>query len=67
MTPSARAAPLARSATTSGVPPTAEMPSTIPPSSCGVVPPLSRTHWATDEAAPVTLKMPRSTFQCFLS
>ena len=33
MTPSARAAAVDRSATTSGVPPTAEMPSTIPPSS----------------------------------
>ncbi len=53
ITPSARAVPFARSATTSGVPPTAEMPSTIGPRSSGGVPPLARIHSRTALDAPL--------------
>ena len=53
ITPSALAVPLACSATTSGVPPAAEMPSTSEPRSAGTVPPRSRIHCWTELEAPL--------------
>ena len=47
--------PSTRSATTSGVPPAALIPSTICPVRGGTVPPLSRTHAATADAAPLRI------------
>ena len=58
ITPRALALPLARSATTSGVPPAAEMPSTSEPRSAGTVPPPSWIHCATDAAAPLRTSRP---------
>jgi len=53
ITPSARAVPSCFSATTSGVPPAAEMASTICPSSAGGTPPDSRIHSRTALDAPL--------------
>ena len=56
-TPSARAGcPSTCSATTSGVPPVAEMVSTICPTSLVGWPPLSRTHFITAAAAPLRIR-----------
>ena len=63
MTPRTEAVPSIRPRpTTSGVPPAAEMPSTIPPSSTGTSPPWLRTQSATELAAPLRSRCPsRST------
>src|SRR5690349_20706070 len=59
ITPNARAVPPAGlSATTSGVPPAAEMPSTIGPRSSGGEPPLARTHSRTALEAPLRTSRP---------
>ena len=60
MTPSTRAPDWSTSPTTSGVPPDAEMPSTTSPACCGMVPPFSRTHATTAEAAPLRICRPSS-------
>ena len=62
MTPSTSAFPSKLCPTTSGVPPPAEMPSTRLPRSAGTVPPWSRTHCATELAAPLRSWWPLSRF-----